>query len=124
VKRWLANFGRHKIVGNIIRWVFVHMSFIIPVQRLYESNSLLAFHHPAPSYPFHVLIVPKKDLPGMQSISSSDAGLLLEVIQVVQAFVKNFGLEKTGYRLVANGGAFQDIPQLHFHLIAEQPPYS
>jgi diadenosine tetraphosphate (Ap4A) HIT family hydrolase len=29
-------------------------------------------------------------------------------------------LEQTGYRLIANGGAFQDVPHLHFHLIAEE----
>ncbi|MEZ4510613.1 MAG: hypothetical protein R3C62_01950 [Chloroflexota bacterium] len=38
------------------------MSFLIPVQRLRETATLLAFHHPKPSYPLHILLVPKRPL--------------------------------------------------------------
>ena len=35
----------------------------------------------------------------------------------IQSLVHEFYLED-GYRLIANGGAYQDIPILHFHLVA------
>jgi diadenosine tetraphosphate (Ap4A) HIT family hydrolase len=35
----------------------------------------------------------------------------------VQSLVDEFQL--TAYRLIVNGGEYQDFPQLHFHLIAE-----
>jgi histidine triad (HIT) family protein len=119
---WLAKIKHQKSIGNLIRWFFVHMSFIIPLQHLYESETLLAFHHPTPTYPLHILIVPRKDIRGLQNISAGDAGLLLEIFQVAHALVKQFDLEKGGYRLIANGGAYQEIPLLHFHLIADHDP--
>jgi len=33
--------------------VFAHMSFALPVHRLRETATLLAFNHPQPSYPVH-----------------------------------------------------------------------
>jgi diadenosine tetraphosphate (Ap4A) HIT family hydrolase len=35
----------------------------------------------------------------------------------VQSLVTEFQL--SAYRLVVNGGEYQDFPQLHFHLISE-----
>ena len=33
------------------------MSFVIPVKRLRETDTLMAFYHPKPSYRFHVFLV-------------------------------------------------------------------
>jgi diadenosine tetraphosphate (Ap4A) HIT family hydrolase len=33
--------------------------------------------------------------------------------------VSELELERAGYRLVVNGGKYQDVAQLHFHLISE-----
>jgi diadenosine tetraphosphate (Ap4A) HIT family hydrolase len=45
-----------------------------------------------------------------------------DLFATVQFLVRELGLEQPGYRLVANGGAYQDIPILHFHLISEYEP--
>ena len=37
-----------------------------------------------------------------------------------QSLVDEFKLP--AYRLIVNGGEFQDFPQLHFHLIADKDP--
>jgi len=37
----------------------------------------------------------------------------------VASLVREFGLERDSYRLVANGGNAQEVKMLHFHLIAE-----
>jgi hypothetical protein len=29
------------------------------------------------------------------------------------------GLEAQGHRLIANGGSYQEVPMLHFHLISD-----
>ena len=36
------------------------------------------------------------------------------------ALVQDLELAERGYRLIVNGGAYQDVKQLHFHLISEQ----
>lgn len=109
------------ILRGLTGWVFTHMSFVLPVKRLYETERLVAFEHPSPSYPVHILLVPKAALPGLEALDASDAALLAEVFGAVQVLVRQLGLEPTGYRLIANGGAYQDIPQLHFHLVSGSP---
>ena len=98
------------------------MSFAIPVHRLRETSSLIAFHHPKPAYPLHILLVPKKAIPGLTGLSPADTALLGDLFSTVQSLVSEFNLEKTGYRLIVNGGKYQDIPQLHFHLVSDTLP--
>ncbi|MFN8386011.1 MAG: HIT domain-containing protein [Anaerolineales bacterium] len=93
------------------------MSFVIPVKRLRETETLMAFHHPKPSYPFHVLLVPKRAVKTLMEFDSTDSAFLTDLYSTVQSIVKEFHL--TAYRLIVNGGEFQDFPQLHFHLISE-----
>ena len=93
------------------------MSFAIPVKRLRETETLMAFHHPRPSYAFHVLLVPKKAVASLMDFDSTDASLLSDLYSTVQNIVSEFQLP--AYRLIVNGGEYQDFPQLHFHLVSE-----
>jgi histidine triad (HIT) family protein len=102
-----------------IGWSFAHMSFAIPVQRLRETGSLIAFYHPQPTFPVHILLVPKKALASLSELTPADAPFLVELFQTVQDLVIELRLESGGYRLIINGGNFQDVPQLHFHLVSD-----
>jgi len=95
------------------------MSLFIPVQRLRETPTLVAFYHPQPSYPVHILIVPKRAISDLLAIGPADQPFLADLFRCVRELVLELQLDKQGYRLIANGGSFQDIAQLHFHLIAE-----
>ena len=93
------------------------MSFVIPVERLRETKTLLAFYHPKPDYPFHVLIMPKKAIAKLMDFDSTDSEFLIDLFSTVQSLVKEFNLP--AYRLIVNGGEYQNFPQLHFHLISD-----
>lgn len=97
-------------------WILAHMSFVIPGERLRETDTLLAFHHPRPSHPFHVLLVPKKDLRSFADLRPSDP-FLADLVTTVQSLVSQYHLP--AYRLVVNAGEYQEFPHLHFHLISE-----
>lgn len=101
----------------LIGWIFAHMSFAIPVKRLHETETLMAFYHPKPAYPFHVLLVPKKAVLSLKDLDSTDTAFLTDLYSTVQNLVDEFQLP--AYRLIVNGGEFQDFPQLHFHLISD-----
>ena len=92
------------------------MSFIIPVKRLRETETLMAFHHPKPSYAFHVLLVPKKSISSLKEFDSKDTTFLSDLYSTVQSLVEEFHL--AAYRVIVNGGEYQDFPQLHFHLVS------
>jgi histidine triad (HIT) family protein len=115
----LSRLSRSRVARVVIGQVFAHMSFAIPVQRLRETPTLLAFHHPRPSYPVHILLVPKKALADLAALTPADADFMVDLFATAQSLVTEFGLEPGGYRLITNGGPYQVVPQLHFHLIAD-----
>lgn len=110
-------------VGRLLAgWLFAHMSFALPVHRLRETNTLVAFHHPRPSYAVHILLVPKRKVAGLVSLTPADADFLADLFQAVKELVAELQLEERGYRLIVNGGAYQEVPHLHFHLISDDAP--
>ena len=56
------------LFAPFIGWIFTHMSYAIPVKRLRETKTLMVFYHPKPSYPFHVLLVPKKAVASLKEL--------------------------------------------------------
>jgi histidine triad (HIT) family protein len=104
---------------KLVGWMFAHMSFAIPVERLRETETLLAFYHPKPAYPMHVLIVPKQAVSSLMDLDPASA-FLADLVAAVQSLVTE--LQLPAYRLIVNGGEYQDFPQLHFHLVSSLPP--
>jgi len=104
------------LFAPIVGWIFAHMSFVIPVKRLRETDALMAFHHPKPSYTFHVLLVPKQAIASFMDLEPGSA-FLAELTAAVQSLIEEFQLP--AYRLIVNGGEHQDFPQLHFHLVSD-----
>ena len=107
------------LFAPLIGWIFAHMSFAIPVERLRETETLIAFYHPKPSYPFHILLVPKKAVPSLKELDPTDTTFLTDLYSTVQKLVDEFQLVEGAYRLIVNGGEYQEFPQLHFHLISD-----
>ena len=98
--------------------VFARLSFVLTFWRLRETPSLIAFFHPRPAYDFHVLLVPKRNLPSLEELSESEVDFLADLVETIQSLEREFELSNRGYRLIVNGGNYQEIPQLHFHLVA------
>ena len=101
---------------KLVGWIFAYMSFAIPVKRLRETEILLAFYHPKPAYPFHVVLVPKQTVPTLMDLDP-DSTFLPDLFATVQSLVAEFQL--SAYRLIVNGGESQDFPHLHFHLVSD-----
>jgi histidine triad (HIT) family protein len=115
----LFKIARSPVATLFIGWAFAYFSFAIPVKRLRETETLMAFYHPKPSWAFHVLIVPKRAVAKLPALSPKDSDFMNDLFQTVASLVAEFNLEERGYRLLANGGPYQDVPQLHFHLLSE-----
>jgi histidine triad (HIT) family protein len=105
--------------SKVAGWLFSYTLPILPLKRVEETGRLLAFHHPRPSYPFHVLIVPKKRLSRLEELSPSDVAVFQDLLMIVKKLVNRYNLAASGYRLILNGGRYQDFPYLHFHLVSD-----
>ncbi|NGX39288.1 MAG: Purine nucleoside phosphoramidase [Chlamydiae bacterium] len=90
----------------------------LPCEKVFESETILAFKDIAPKAPVHILIVPKKEIHDLQSLRPEDFSILGEVVLVAQKLAAEFGIEE-GYRLVTNNGpgSGQTVFHLHFHLM-------
>lgn len=118
IRRLLFALARSGFAGWVVGWIFAYMSFVIPVNRLRETDTLIAFHHPKPIHPVHILLVPKRKLPNLMAISTAETDFFNDLYSIAQELVLEFNLEEPGYTLLVNGGAYQDVPQLHYHLIS------
>ena len=108
-----------RYLAPLIGWIFARMSFAIPAKRLRDTDRLMAFYHPKPTYPFHVLLVPKKAVASLKELDPTDTAFLTDLYSTVQNLVNEFQLAEGAYRLIVNGGEVQDFPQLHFHLVSD-----
>ncbi|WP_314001186.1 histidine triad nucleotide-binding protein [uncultured Paenibacillus sp.] len=91
----------------------------VPSKKVYENDTVLAFHDIQPAAPVHVLIIPKKHIPTMNEVGESDAALIAELFAAARHIARELGIAEAGYRLVNNvnkdGG--QVVYHLHVHLI-------
>lgn len=90
----------------------------LPAEKVFENERIVAFKDINPAAPVHILIVTKKEIPDLQSLTAEDLPLIGEIVQVAQTLAKRFNIVN-GYRLLTNNGppAGQSIFHLHFHLI-------
>ena len=90
----------------------------LPAEKVFENERILAIKDRYPIAPVHILIMPKKEIPNLQSLQPEDFPLISEVILIAQKLAKEFDITD-GYRLLTNSGeeAGQTIFHLHFHLI-------
>jgi histidine triad (HIT) family protein len=93
----------------------------IPCRKVYEDDQVLAFHDIAPKAPIHVVIIPKPHLVGLQEANPTDAALLGHLLVTATVIATQMGVQESGFRLITNAGkgAGQEVPHLHFHLLAD-----
>lgn len=90
----------------------------IPARIIHDDDSCLAFHDVAPQAPVHVLVIPKRPIPALDSVRDDDAALLGHLVVVATQLARSLGLD-AGYRLVVNCGrdGGQSVDHLHVHLL-------
>src|SRR5687768_4355112 len=86
------------------------------VDRVGETENVLAYHHTRPYWPVHIVVIPKRHIPSLLSITPEDSGLLLELIAMVQTVASSVVDEHGACRVVTNLGRYQDSKHLHFHV--------
>lgn len=96
----------------------------IPCNKVYEDDFVLAFKDIAPKAPVHVLVIPKG---AYESIVDFGAKASAEEIKAFYAAVSkiaaDLGIDKEGFRSIANTGDHggQEVPHFHMHLLGGAP---
>ena len=92
----------------------------IPSEKVYEDDEILAFKDIQPAAPIHILVIPKKHISTLLEVAEEDSTLMAKIFQVINKIVKDLGIEKDGFRVIANCGkdSGQEVMHIHFHLLA------
>ena len=66
----------------------------------------------------HILLVPKKAIGSLVDLKKEDNVFLFDLFRIAKLLVEELEIGQTGYRLILNGGEYQEVPQMHFHLVS------
>ncbi len=91
----------------------------IEVKKETETENVLAFHHTKPNWTFHVVIIPKQHIKRL--IDLEDTIIINEIFSIAREIILKYNLQDTNYKIITNGGSFQDSQHLHFHLVSGMP---
>ena len=117
MRKLLFLLARSNLSGFFIGFIFQYFSFLLPVNKIYEEKDVVIFKHPVPYWQFHLLAVPKfkiKSLKKLNLTSKRQCALLKNLFCAVQKVC--LGGNHTDFQIVLNGGKYQDVPQIHFHI--------
>lgn len=91
----------------------------IPVEKLAETERVIAFPDIAPQAPVHILVIPKTtEYRNVTELAAGDPTLLAEMVAVAQRLAHTHA--DGDYRLVFNSGsnAGQTVFHVHAHVLA------
>ncbi len=87
----------------------------------YEDDSFLSFHHTRPTWPVHIVVIPKKHIPSFTNRNKGDDEIITELLKIVEMIAKKVEQEYGEARILTNLGKYQDSKHLHFHVSSGDP---
>jgi histidine triad (HIT) family protein len=95
----------------------------IPSQIVFEDENVVAFKDVKPVAPVHIVIIPKEHISGVMAITEETGDIVTRIFLAAKKLAQETGIDKTGFRVVANHGreAGQSVFHLHFHLLGGRP---
>jgi len=92
---------------------------LIPSNKVYEDDTVLAFRDINPQAPVHILVIPKVHIPSAADVNEENADAVAACFRVISKIAKQENLDD-GFRVISNVGeaAGQTVKHLHFHILA------
>jgi len=91
----------------------------IPCKKVYEDEHVLAFHDINPQAPVHILVIPKGAYVSLDDFSAkASPAEITAFIRAVGEIARQQGVDRSGYRVLANHGrdGHQEVPHFHVHI--------
>ncbi|MBC7809457.1 MAG: histidine triad nucleotide-binding protein [Akkermansiaceae bacterium] len=91
----------------------------IPVTVVYEDEHVLAFPDISPQAPVHILVIPKRPVRNVLTLSAADGEMAGHLLLACAEVARRMGIEADGCRVVLNAGKAggQTVPYLHAHVL-------
>lgn len=91
----------------------------IPSDIVYEDDHVIAFRDIQPQAPFHVLVIPRRHISALSSVTKQDIEVLGRMQLTASQLAKEHGISEDGYRTVINCGenGLQSVFHIHLHVM-------
>jgi histidine triad (HIT) family protein len=88
------------------------------VEKILETEDVLAFYHTRPFYETHIVVIPKRHIGSLLTVEEADEAIFLELFKVIKTVAAKVTEEKAAARVLTNLGKYQESKHLHFHIIS------
>ena len=85
---------------------------------VHDGEGVLAFHHTRPRYDTHIVVVPKRHVSSLTSLTDADAPVVRELLEVVQEVSRLVEQSHGAARVITNLGRYQEPKHLHVHVVS------
>ena len=69
----------------------------IDIEKVWEDDQVLAFHHPVPQSEIHVVVIPKRHITSILDEEAADGVLLTSLILAIQNAARALALDTNGF---------------------------
>ncbi|MGM9988537.1 MAG: HIT domain-containing protein [Bacillaceae bacterium] len=88
----------------------------VPVEKVMETEHVLAFHHTNPFYEQHVVAIPKKHIASFVTVAEDERDIMVELLDVIQVIAKEFEATFGACTISTNIGDYQSNKHMHWHI--------
>ncbi|MCM8596274.1 histidine triad nucleotide-binding protein [Accumulibacter sp.] len=95
----------------------------IPSRKVHEDDEIVAFHDINPARPVHLLVIPKRHITSLATVSDADVPLLGRMLAIANRLATEQG-SPDGFRVIINTGrvGHQEVQHLHIHIVGGPDP--
>lgn len=86
------------------------------VEKVLETEQTLAFYHTRPYYEVHIIVIPKKHILSILTVSSEETEILSDVLQVVKQVASKLEKDYGACTISTNIGNYQSNKHMHWHV--------
>jgi histidine triad (HIT) family protein len=86
------------------------------VEKVFETENILAFYHTRPFWETHIVVIPKRHVSSLLTLEKADDDLFLELFEAIKKVAEKVVEERGAARVLTNLGDYQDSKHLHFHV--------
>src|SRR5579859_7482406 len=87
-----------------------------PASMELETDDIVAFPSISPAAAVHILIVPKAHIATFTDLEENHKDILMKMSKTAQKLIEMKKIS-SGYKLIFNGGRYQSVPHIHWHLL-------
>ncbi len=88
----------------------------IDVNKVFETDEVLAYHHTRPFWETHIVVIPKRHISSLVEMDEGGDRVLLELFDVIRKVAADVITERGAARVLTNLGKYQESKHLHFHV--------